>query len=297
MSRRLIGMTQRNSSRHHRQSTRLRGYDYTRVGVYSFTICARHGKLLFGDVIDGEMHPNELGRLVHAAWDDLPRLYPHIVLDEFIVMPNHVHAIIALIGFIFAQSDVAQLDHPGNHRVTGGVMNHAPTGSYSGAIHDPARYIIESLGANSDASQIDPVRARFIAPHSNAPNPDFQSPQFVAIPESRHIAKGVMNHAPTASRCGATHDPARCGATHDPAQSDASRIDRPPAGSLGDVVRGFKARATRAINRHRGAVLSGVWLRGYYDSIIRDDAHLRNARQYVLDNPRRWELKYGQRYR
>ena len=83
--------------RHHRRSIRLPGYEYSRPGAYFITVCTRGRQCILGDVVDGEMSLNKAGRAVRAAWRDLPNHYPHIELDAFVVMPNHVHAIIVLV--------------------------------------------------------------------------------------------------------------------------------------------------------------------------------------------------------
>jgi REP element-mobilizing transposase RayT len=83
---------------HHRRSIRLPGYDYTQPGAYFVTICVHDGEPLFGEVVDGIMRPNRVGCIVQACWSNLPRHYPHVVLDEFVVMPTHTHKIIVLAG-------------------------------------------------------------------------------------------------------------------------------------------------------------------------------------------------------
>ena len=77
-----------------RKPLRLSGFDYTQCGAYFVTICTRDRAYLFGDVINGQMILNEMGRLVMAAWDDLACHYPFMTLDAFVVMPNHVHGIV-----------------------------------------------------------------------------------------------------------------------------------------------------------------------------------------------------------
>jgi REP element-mobilizing transposase RayT len=85
-----------NPEKHHRRSIRLRGYDYTREGAYYFTICCHQKRCLLGEIQDGVMHLNLVGTTVKAVWDSLPRHFPLIELDAFVVMPNHVHAIILI---------------------------------------------------------------------------------------------------------------------------------------------------------------------------------------------------------
>ena len=81
---------------HHRRSIRLKEYDYAQVGAYFVTICARDRECLLGDVIDGEMRLNEYGQIVMECWDEIPRHFPNVELDEFVVMPNHVHGILVI---------------------------------------------------------------------------------------------------------------------------------------------------------------------------------------------------------
>jgi hypothetical protein len=84
--------------KHHRHSIRLRGYDYTQAGAYFVTIVAHNRECLLGDVVDGEMHVNETGQIVVECWNALPAHFPNVELDAFVVMPNHIHAIIVLKG-------------------------------------------------------------------------------------------------------------------------------------------------------------------------------------------------------
>jgi putative transposase len=82
--------------KHHRLSTRLGGYDYAQPGAYFVTVCTRGRACLFGHVVNGEMHLNEAGKIARSVWDGLPDRFPGMESDAFVVMPNHVHAIIAI---------------------------------------------------------------------------------------------------------------------------------------------------------------------------------------------------------
>jgi REP element-mobilizing transposase RayT len=85
-----------NPNVHHRRSIRLRGYDYSQTGAYFVTICIQNRECLFGEIVGGEMQLNDVGKIVQMTWDALPSHYPHIELDEWVVMPNHFHSIIVL---------------------------------------------------------------------------------------------------------------------------------------------------------------------------------------------------------
>lgn len=80
-------------NRHHRQSLRLKGYDYALAGTYFVTISTQDRGCVFGDVVEGGMRLNEAGRMVFTMWDTLPARFPGVALDAFVVMPNHIHGI------------------------------------------------------------------------------------------------------------------------------------------------------------------------------------------------------------
>ncbi|TRO79784.1 transposase [Trichloromonas acetexigens] len=79
---------------HHRQSVRLRDFDYARGGGYFVTLCAWQRECLFGDVHDVGMRLNDFGMVVGECWAAIPEHFPHVQLDAFVVMPNHVHGVL-----------------------------------------------------------------------------------------------------------------------------------------------------------------------------------------------------------
>ncbi|PSM45690.1 transposase [Chroococcidiopsis sp. CCALA 051] len=87
-------MTAYNSKIHHRQSIRLRGYDYSQAGAYFITICTYQRECIFGEVVDCQMRLNKVGCIVAEEWLRSPTVRPGIELDEWVIMPNHIHAIV-----------------------------------------------------------------------------------------------------------------------------------------------------------------------------------------------------------
>ncbi len=83
--------------RHHRRSIRLRGYDYSQAGAYFVTICTQNRFCLFGEVLDGEMQPNDAGRMIEKWWLEMNCRFPTVETDEYIVMPNHFHGIVVIV--------------------------------------------------------------------------------------------------------------------------------------------------------------------------------------------------------
>ncbi len=79
-----------------RKRQRLSPFDYSEPGAYFVTICTAERRFLFGEIRDGAMQANASGVLVEQTWRDLPSVVPTIDLDAFVLMPNHVHAVIAI---------------------------------------------------------------------------------------------------------------------------------------------------------------------------------------------------------
>ncbi|MBI4165468.1 MAG: transposase [Acidobacteria bacterium] len=81
---------------HHRRSIRLRGYDYSCAGAYFVTVCVAGMERALSRITEDGLELTEFGQIVRGCWKALPKHYAHVELDEFVVMPNHVHGIIVL---------------------------------------------------------------------------------------------------------------------------------------------------------------------------------------------------------
>lgn len=79
-----------------RKLNRWQGYDYKYPGLYFVTICTRYRQPWFGDIRDSRMALNEIGEIVKNCWLDLPNHYKNCRLDEFVIMPNHLHFILEI---------------------------------------------------------------------------------------------------------------------------------------------------------------------------------------------------------
>jgi putative transposase len=182
--------------RHHRRSVRLRQYDYAQAGAYFVTICVQGRECLLGEVVSAAVVLSPFGRMADNWWNDLPRRFPDLDLDGWVVMPNHMHGIVVL------SEPVAQ--------TTNG----------------------EPLTVEGRETPPLPVRP---AVGAGSPRP---------------------RRRPT----------------------------------LGQVVAYFKYQSTKSVNQARSTPGGRFWQRSYYDHIIRDEASLDRLRNYVVENPLRWEL-------
>lgn len=78
------------------QSARLQNWDYGRNAPYFVTICTKDRKSHLGNIVDKNMHLSQTGKLVHQLWRKIPDHFLFVLLDAFVVMPNHVHGIIVI---------------------------------------------------------------------------------------------------------------------------------------------------------------------------------------------------------
>jgi REP element-mobilizing transposase RayT len=85
-------------TRHHRRSIRWHRWNYAGQGTYFITTCSRNREHLFGRIEDGSMILSQIGQMIENTWLNLPSRFPSVDLDEFQVMPNHFHGILALRG-------------------------------------------------------------------------------------------------------------------------------------------------------------------------------------------------------
>ena len=84
--------------KHHRHSLRLKNFDYAQTGAYFVTVVTQHRICLFSDIINSEAQLSAAGTMLQAVWSELPIHYSGIKTDVFVVMPNHFHGIIFLVG-------------------------------------------------------------------------------------------------------------------------------------------------------------------------------------------------------
>ena len=200
--------------KHHRRSIRLKGYDYHDAGAYFVTICTKNRICLLDDPI--------IKGIVNDVWVALPLWFPSIILDEFMVMPNHIHLILWL--------------------------------------------------TNVGVSLADTPNADTLAPNAN-------DKKWVEINENdiRAVKNGTGAHK---NRTRASLVPT------------AEKINLKP--TLGDVVGEFKSLVFKVyldwIKIHDTSRRAKFWQGNYYEHIIRNERELNAIRQYIIDNPKNWDL-------
>ena len=78
------------------QTTRLSSWDYSNSGYYFVTIWTKNKKCILGKIIEEKVTLSKIGKVVKACWLQIPIHFNNVKLDEFIIMPNHIHGIIII---------------------------------------------------------------------------------------------------------------------------------------------------------------------------------------------------------
>jgi len=94
----MIQFREYNPEYYHRRSIRLKGYDYSRKGMYFITICTYGRDHIFGKIENGKMILNPMGQIARDEWIKTTEIRTNITLGEYVVMPNHVHGIVVING-------------------------------------------------------------------------------------------------------------------------------------------------------------------------------------------------------
>lgn len=84
------------SAADYRRSLRLKGFDYSQAGAYFITLVTQDRVCLWGEVSEEGLQLNPPGKMITHWWLELVYKFPTIQLDEFVLMPNHLHGIIWL---------------------------------------------------------------------------------------------------------------------------------------------------------------------------------------------------------
>jgi len=250
-------------NKHHRRSIRLKGYDYTSPGSYFVTICTQDHACTFGEVVDGDMHLNPYGRVVDTYWSRIPRYFPHVMLDTWVVMPNHIHGIIVITDAPALEGDESPPVDERGHGCRGEAILESPPAT--GHDSESASSFI-SLGQMGIASPLPESPPATGHDSESKPSSTSMDPAGIASPLQTSLSRQTSRH-PT----------------------PPSRPHGVPSGSLGAIVGNVKSITARRINRMKHTPGGRVWQRNYWEHIICDERVYQRICQYIEDNPALWE--------
>lgn len=79
-----------------RKLNRKPQYDYSQNGYYFITICTKNRIHWFGELQNNKMNLNKFGEYTKQCWENIPNHFPNINIDEYVIMPDHVHGILII---------------------------------------------------------------------------------------------------------------------------------------------------------------------------------------------------------
>jgi len=91
-----MGENQKFQHKYRTETRRLRSWDYSTPGGYFVTVCTKHKDPFLGKIKDGAMHLSIAGNIVAEEWERTGSLRESVEIDEYVIIPNHLHGIIIL---------------------------------------------------------------------------------------------------------------------------------------------------------------------------------------------------------
>ena len=87
-------MSEKFQEKYRIHSTRLKNWDYSAKGSYFITICTQNREHYFGEINNDKMQLSEIGKIAHSFWPEMINTYNTLIIDEYIIIPNHIHLIL-----------------------------------------------------------------------------------------------------------------------------------------------------------------------------------------------------------
>lgn len=232
-----------------RNSLRAKGYAYG-AGYYAVVILTAERQRFFGEIVGQIMQVSELGSVVLQMWSRIPELHSHVTLDEFQIMPDHFH------GILILNEKYQHMNGAGVGEGKAGALSDALTSA------EPAEGVTQKKIALSDAQT-------------------GMGEGEAGVGEGE---TGALSDAQTGVGEG------EAGALSDALTSEQSRrAQQFKAGSLSVIINSFKASVSGAAHRDFPHLPIKIWHRSFFDTIIRDEKHLNNMRQYIRNNVQQWQ--------
>ena len=268
----ILVMSPYNPDIHHRQSIRLKGYDYASKGLYFVTICTQNRDCLFGVIENDVMLLNDAGRMVERWYWETQNKFPDIVCHEMVIMPNHFHCIWENVGSDLRVAVGAHL------RVRPSVSN----------VHPPILNVRPPiLNVPPPILNVRPSTTKNVYPSTNDDEMRDTNNDAHGFDGGAHGFDGGVHGFDGGAHIGA---PLR---VENDILDDSNCVEN-TGSPLSAVVRWFKTMSTNEYIR--GVKQLGwppfdrkLWQRNYYEHIIREDVSLLNIAYYIENNPAHWQ--------
>lgn len=247
-------------------SARLQTWDYGWNAPYFVTICTANRECFFGNIVDNEMKLSVIGELANQFWTEIPNHFPFVILDAFVVMPNHVHGIL-----IFDKPDDRVIDKTNNGM--GILGNDVPVNDIVGCddIHGCDDITHRHNATGGDVSRCDDVtHFQNVIGFDDVPGCN-------DVPiETRQCLVSTINTTETINTATTITPPLTPG---------QKRFQNQGKNTLSSIIGAYKSMVT---TNARQIIIRFGWQSRFHDHIIRDDASFHRIREYILNNPANW---------
>ena len=235
------------------ESIRLQGYDYSQPGAYFITIVTHNRQCLFGNIVDGEMMLNEFGVLVKNEWLKTGIIRPNIVIDAFVVMPNHLHGILIITGN----------DDGRGFRGGGGRDTLQRVSTTKSDMESNTKSDMESDMESDTKSDMESDTKSEMESDTKS---EMESDTGMGTKTIEQFGKPTKNSIPTIVRL---------------FKSTTTK-------QINQLRRDTLQRVSTPMQRVSTTPMQPLWQRNYYEHIIRNEIELNRIRQYIIDNPKKW---------
>jgi REP element-mobilizing transposase RayT len=257
------------------KSTRLKNHNYTQAGLYFVTICTRDKEYFFGEIKNGEMNLNDIGKIAHQFWQKIPQHFPFVNLDQFVVMPDHVHGIIEI-----NKNPVETQFIASKTNITSKTINVSET-------NITAKTNITSKTINVSETNIDHeiqatiMRQGGISDQNAATCRDALKYRDAIAYREAIIYRDAITY----------RDALKCVSTENNKKQlgGVTGLKNPSLnlGSLSNIIKWYKGRCAFEIGKQ--FPIGFHWQSRFFDHIIRNDETLNKIREYINKNPARWK--------
>jgi REP element-mobilizing transposase RayT len=269
--------------KHHRRSLRLPGYDYSAPGWYFITICLQKSSRFLAGIRNGVADLTALGRIADEYWRQIPAHYPQTEVDEYVMMPDHMHGIlrirpddapgpvgrgIAGVGRNGADKIIVGAGHGGGGIVGAGNGLARPDHGHG------VNGIIVRAGHGADINnvRVDHLDGGIVADINNV-RVDHLDGGIVGVDHGQPLRDGLPRQR---NNCQSPHaDSTNIGVI--------SVYQHVVPGSIPAIISQYKSSVKRWCNKNGYRLFQ--WQRNYYEHIIRDEYALDRIRQYIRENP------------
>jgi putative transposase len=269
---------------HQRKSIRLKGYDYSKEGLYFITICVQTRASLFGMVQNGAMILNDAGKMVEKWYYELENKYPDKRCHEMVVMPNHFHCIIENVSTDAIDARVSDATDARVSGVTDARVSDATDAHVSGVTDAHVSGVTDAHVSGVTDAHVSGVTDAHVSGVTDAHVSGVTDAHVSGVTDA-HVSGVTDAHAGAPLR-GRPRTPTT---GHSPYGIHNQKYNA----SIGDAMDWFKTMTTNEYIR--GVKQFGwrrfykkLWQRNYYERIIRDEKSYKIISKYIENNPDNW---------